>query len=257
MLKLIKVKSKYILISLVLITLGLLFLPQRVVAQGYSGCLYLWSPFSNSYVCVRDINNYHCDSGYTDICNQFNNDQSACENAYHECVLDSTPTPISGYYTCSWLYSPLLPGWVCVLNANHCTSGLADCSLYQNQVSCELATHMCVAAPSSTPPSTTGIINWSELDNSMGSRYKSSDPLGNVISGVLTFIFPISGLILLIIIIISGFKMMTSAGDPKKIVHARSILTSASIGFIIIFTAYWITYIIGNILGLSDIARIF
>ena len=78
-----------------------------------------------------------------------------------------------------------------------------------------------------------------------------------VISEAITFIFAIAGVGLLIMIILAGFTLLTSIGDPKKMEMGKSKLTSAIIGFVIIFTAYWITQIVGTMLGFSSILNVF
>jgi hypothetical protein len=81
--------------------------------------------------------------------------------------------------------------------------------------------------------------------------------LGNIISALLSFIFPLAGLILLLFIILGGFRYMTSAGDPKAIQSAKSLITTAFMGFIIIFLAYWLTRLVATVLGLEQIKSIF
>lgn len=81
--------------------------------------------------------------------------------------------------------------------------------------------------------------------------------LGDLISALIPYIFGISGIILLLMIVMSGFQMLTSAGDPKAMESAQKRLTGALIGFIIIFMAYWIVQFIGRMLGIDQIENIF
>ena len=81
--------------------------------------------------------------------------------------------------------------------------------------------------------------------------------VGDIIGTALKFIFPAAGILLLIYLVLGGFSLMTSAGDPKAIQAAKGRITSAIIGFVIIFASYWIVQIVGIILGLPDIQRIF
>ena len=55
----------------------------------------------------------------------------------------------------------------------------------------------------------------------------------------------------------AGFTLLTSAGDAKKMEQGKSRLTNALIGFLIIFTAYWFTQIMGKIFGIVEIQTIF
>ncbi len=50
---------------------------------------------------------------------------------------------------------------------------------------------------------------------------------------------------------------MTSGGDPKAVQSAKSKITNALIGFVIVFAAYWIVQLIASILGLEAITNIF
>lgn len=81
--------------------------------------------------------------------------------------------------------------------------------------------------------------------------------LGSVVSRGLNLVFPIAGILLLLYLLAGGFSLMTSGGDPKAMQSAKGRITSAVIGFVIIFAAYWITQIMGSILGLTDIRGIF
>ena len=58
--------------------------------------------------------------------------------------------------------------------------------------------------------------------------------VGRIISLVIQFL----GLIAVIIILIGGFKWMTSGGDSEKIKSARQLMTNGIIGLVIIVLAY-------------------
>ena len=80
---------------------------------------------------------------------------------------------------------------------------------------------------------------------------------GDIISKLVLYVFGISGIILLLMIIFSGFQMITSAGDPKAMEAAQKRLTNSVVGFVIIFAAYWIVQLIGRILGVEVFGNIF
>jgi len=81
--------------------------------------------------------------------------------------------------------------------------------------------------------------------------------LGGLISTILKFALPISGIALLIMIISAGFTLLTSAGDAKSTEKGKQTLTYAIVGFIVIFAAYWITQIAGIVFGIQSIQDIF
>jgi hypothetical protein len=85
----------------------------------------------------------------------------------------------------------------------------------------------------------------------------SRGTLGAVISAALPYIFFFAGLLLLIYLIIGGYRLMFSQGDPKAIADGKTKVTQALIGFIIIFAAYWIVQLVGLVLGLNDITNTF
>lgn len=85
----------------------------------------------------------------------------------------------------------------------------------------------------------------------------SNAGLGEIIGKSLSYIFAAAGIGLLLMIISSGFSLMTSAGDPKKAAGGKARLTNAIVGFILIFAAFWLVQILGTILGWESIGTIF
>ncbi len=81
--------------------------------------------------------------------------------------------------------------------------------------------------------------------------------VGNIVSEFIKYLFPLAGILLLLYLLFGGFSLMTSGGDPKAVQDAKSKITNALIGFIIIFASYWIVQILGTILGIEAITNIF
>ncbi len=72
----------------------------------------------------------------------------------------------------------------------------------------------------------------------------------------LGFVLSIGGGIIFIIILVAGYKLMTSQGDPDKVKNAREQLTAAIVGFIfIIFSLVILELITRDILGLPGFGR--
>lgn len=92
---------------------------------------------------------------------------------------------------------------------------------------------------------------------SIASKNFAGQPVGSVISGLLKIIFPIAGFLLLLYLLYGGFQLMTSGGDPKAIQDAKSKITYALVGFLIVFTAFWLAQFFGLILGIPDVYRLF
>ena len=78
------------------------------------------------------------------------------------------------------------------------------------------------------------------------------EDLGSIVSTLLgQYIFFFAGLILLFMLIMGGFQMLTSAGDPEKVKAGQGKITTGLIGFLIIFVAYWLMQIIEVVLGFT------
>ncbi len=85
----------------------------------------------------------------------------------------------------------------------------------------------------------------------------SSSSIGDIVGKSLGLVFAAAGIGLLLMIISSGFTLMTSAGDAKKLTQGRTTLTNSLIGFILIFSAFWIVQILGVALGWRGIFDVF
>lgn len=75
--------------------------------------------------------------------------------------------------------------------------------------------------------------------------------VGSLISILLNLAFVVAGIILLFFFILGGIGMISSAGDtdPQKLEQSKKTITSALIGFIIVFASYWIVQLIGTLTG--------
>jgi len=72
-----------------------------------------------------------------------------------------------------------------------------------------------------------------------------------IIQIALPYIFGIAGIILLLNIISSGLKMMTSAGDPKVLQAAQAKLTTSVIGVLVLFVSFWVVQLVMKFLGIN------
>lgn len=89
------------------------------------------------------------------------------------------------------------------------------------------------------------------LDETVESEYAEqlSSP-GGIVSRLLQFIFPLAGLLLFAMIVWGGFEIMSGAGDKNKIQAGKTRITSAIVGFLILFSSYWLTQIIEVVFGI-------
>jgi hypothetical protein len=86
--------------------------------------------------------------------------------------------------------------------------------------------------------------------SNIGTKYTSVAPL---LSSLLKNSLTLASIILLALILFGGFSLITSAGasDPKKAGQAQKTITSALIGFAIVFCAYFIIQIISYVTGVD------
>ena len=61
--------------------------------------------------------------------------------------------------------------------------------------------------------------------------------IGTILDAMMPLIFGFAGFGLLLMIVSSGFTLLTSAGDAKKLESGKQRLTYAIVGFLVIFVA--------------------
>ena len=91
-------------------------------------------------------------------------------------------------------------------------------------------------------------------ENQTGLQKFTGKAPADIVNSLVQYLFVIAGLILLFLLIFGGFELMTSAGDPEKIKKAQAKITSAIVGFLIIFLSYWIAQALGIMLGFNLLA---
>lgn len=70
-------------------------------------------------------------------------------------------------------------------------------------------------------------------------------------SNLLSFITTVGGLMFLLYFILGGLSWITAGGDKAKVDEAKSKMTSAAVGLIVIVSSYAIAFIIGKVLGID------
>lgn len=81
--------------------------------------------------------------------------------------------------------------------------------------------------------------------------------VGGFISSAVPILMTIAGILLLFYLIWGGISWMLSQGDPKAIAQAQGRITTAIIGFVIIFLAFWLVQILGKILRITQFGEVF
>lgn len=86
-------------------------------------------------------------------------------------------------------------------------------------------------------------------------QFRIENPLtattvGDLINGVIDFIFYVAIIVAPLLTIVAGFYFITAAGDPNKVKTAKSIITYTLIGLAIIFLAKGLYAMIEQVLGI-------
>ena len=87
------------------------------------------------------------------------------------------------------------------------------------------------------------------------SPFGEIESVSKLVSLFLNISFVLAGLILLFFFILGGIGIISSAGesDPQKMEQSKKTLTSAVIGFVVVFASYWIVKLIGQFTGMPDL----
>jgi hypothetical protein len=75
--------------------------------------------------------------------------------------------------------------------------------------------------------------------------------LGAVFTNVVGYVLGFAGIVFFVLLLIGGFKYITSGGDPKAVEGAQKTITSAIIGLILILASYLILILITKITGVD------
>jgi len=76
--------------------------------------------------------------------------------------------------------------------------------------------------------------------------------LEDIFAQFLNLAITISGLAAFTMLIVGGFKYLTSAGDPKQVQSATSTITMAVVGLIVAIGAWFLLNFIANFTNTSD-----
>ena len=89
------------------------------------------------------------------------------------------------------------------------------------------------------------------------SPFGQTQTIGDLISVVLQAAFALAGVIFIFLLVFGGISMIAGAGNqnPEQTAKGRQAVTSAVIGFVVVFAAYWIVRLIEEILGVRFITE--
>lgn len=150
---------------------------------------------------------------------------ASCQGVYTGCACECVVNT-----SCGDEGQPCCTGGVCSSSKLKCIYGI-----------CEVPAS---PKPSSTPSSGALPAKLSDLEG----------VFSNVVKGLLGLV----AIVLLVILVASGFKMMSAGSDPKAVEAARRSLTMAITGLIVILLGYMILVLIYKITGVNvTIFRVF
>ena len=95
------------------------------------------------------------------------------------------------------------------------------------------------------PPATPGdLYGLNTTAQQAGLPTQAAPTVSQIIGMIINAVLGLVGVIFLILIIYSGFQWMTAGGNEETIAHAKKRLTNATIGLVIVLTAYVISLFI-------------
>ena len=97
------------------------------------------------------------------------------------------------------------------------------------------------------------------LASTFGSPFGETYSLGSLVSVIVSSAIVVAGVIMLFLFVGGGLSMIAGAGnnDPRSTAQGKQAVTMAVIGFLIVFTAYWIVRIIELMTGTDFITNPF
>jgi hypothetical protein len=78
---------------------------------------------------------------------------------------------------------------------------------------------------------------------------------GNFVSDLLPFAYVAGGLILFVMLLWGGFEMLMNATDTKAQDSGKNRIMWALIGFLLLFSSYWIAQVIEIALGVTILGK--
>ncbi len=91
--------------------------------------------------------------------------------------------------------------------------------------------------------------------DSSGDSIATFTSLPNLFSNILTNVLSLVGIATFIMILVGGFKFLTSGGDPKATEAAKGTITSGIIGLVLVIAAWFILLAISKFTGNPDLLQ--
>lgn len=101
-----------------------------------------------------------------------------------------------------------------------------------------------------------GAINFGRLEKEVPLKDELGT-LGGIVSAFIPAVFVLAGFGLLLYLLWGGFSLMLSRGDAKAVEAAKTKITNAVIGFVVIIIAFWLVQLLGAIFGIEQFQQVF
>lgn len=95
------------------------------------------------------------------------------------------------------------------------------------------------------------LLSQVNIPNSFNSPWGQTKGFGDLISLIIRNSIVIAGLVMIALIIGGGIAIIKSAGNSEEAAKGKQTATTGFIGFVIVFSTYWIIQIIQIITGVS------
>lgn len=92
-----------------------------------------------------------------------------------------------------------------------------------------------------------------DIGSTYGSRFGVYLGVGDLVSLIVSNAMVIAGVIVVFLFVAGGIMVVAGAGEgnPQSTAKGKAAVTSAMVGFLIVFTSYWIVRIIEQLTGLQ------
>ena len=96
-----------------------------------------------------------------------------------------------------------------------------------------------------------------DIGEKFGSPFGQTKTIGDLISVILQGAFALASVIFIFLLVFGGISIIAGAGNqnPEQAAKGKQTVTSALIGFVVVFAAYWIVRLIEEILGVRFITE--
>ncbi len=90
-------------------------------------------------------------------------------------------------------------------------------------------------------------------ENNVFQDVKDTGSLEGLVQTIVNIALPLAGAAALVLLIIAGYKMISSQGNPEKLNDAREVATNAIIGLVFILLSVGILVLVANVFEIDGI----